>query len=76
MSNKKSKKNSNTKKKNKTRKSKMKTLLIFAIILIVIALGIFLYTNRTEPSLALKEYFSYLSEKNYEAMYDFVETNL
>lgn len=74
---KKTNKNSNTKKINKKeKKGRLKTIIIFAIILIVIVVCIFMYTNRTEPSLALKEYFSYLAEKNYEAMYDLVETSM
>ena len=38
--------------------------------------GIFLYTNRTEPSLALKEYFDLLNNKEYEKMYDLVITDM
>lgn len=72
MSRKKVKNNPNKKEK----KLRLKTIIIFLVITIVIALGVFLYTNRTEPSLALKEYFSYLSDKNYEAMYDLVETDM
>lgn len=72
MSRKKVKNRSNKKEK----KSKLKSILILIVILIIIAVGIFLYTNRTEPSLALKEYFAYLSDKNYDAMYDLVETDM
>ncbi len=82
MSKKKVKRNSNPKRttkkgaEKKQKKSKFKGLMIFIIILLAIAVGVFLYTNKTEPSLALKEYFSYLSEKNYEKMYDLVITDM
>ncbi len=60
----------------KEKKSKLKSILILIAILAIIAIGVFFYTNRTEPSLALKQYFSYLSDKNYDAMYDLVETDM
>ena len=58
------------------KKSKFKAIFILAIVLVIVALGIFFYTNRTEPSLALREYFSKLSNKEYEAMYDLVITDM
>ncbi len=77
MSKKKTNKNSNTKKNSKkAKKGRLRTVIIFAIIVIAIAIGIITYTNRTEPSLALKQYFSYLSNKDYEAMYDLVITDM
>ncbi len=73
-----SKKKVNTSKKNKPQKKKgrLKTILILLFILLIVGIGIFIYTNRTEPSLALKQYFSLLKDKNYEAMYDLVEITL
>ena len=67
----------NVRKEKKQRKKKhFKGIIIFLIILIVIAIGIFIYTNRTEPSLALKDYFSKLENKDYEGMYDLVITDM
>lgn len=52
--------------------------LIIAVIVLILgfAIGAFIYTNMTEPALALKEYFNDLNNKNYEAMYDLVKTDM
>lgn len=72
-----SKKKTNKKKNSKkVKKNRLRTIIIFVIIVIAIAVGVIAYTNRTEPSLALREYFSYLSDKNYDAMYDLVITDM
>lgn len=77
MSSKKSsKKSSNSAKASKKGKKKLRAVILFFIIIIAIAIGIFIYTNRTEPSLALKEYFSKLENKDYEGMYDLVITDM
>ena len=77
MSSKKSsKKSSNSAKASKKGKKKLRAVILFLIIIIAIAIGIFIYTNRTEPSLALKEYFSKLENKDYEGMYDLVITDM
>lgn len=77
MSSKKSsKKSSNSVKASKKGKKKLRAVILFFIIIIAIAIGIFIYTNRTEPSLALKEYFSKLENKDYEGMYDLVITDM
>lgn len=81
MSRKKSSKKSsnsktNMKKESKVEKKRLKPIIIFIMIIAVIAIGIFIYTNRTEPSLALKNYFSKLENKDYEGMYDLVITDM
>lgn len=52
--------------------------LIIAVIVLVIgfAIGAFIYTNMTEPALVLKEYFNDLNNKNYDAMYTLVKTDM
>lgn len=32
--------------------------------------------NRTEPSVCLKEYFDKLNDKDYEGMYEYIETDM
>ena len=63
-------------KKEKKKKISFKAVFIFIAIISVIAVGIFIYTNKTEASLALKEYFSLLNSKDYESMYDLVITEM
>lgn len=56
-----------------------KVLILFLVFFIIAVLAIVIVifnANRTEPSLCLKEYFEKLSNKDYEAMYDYVETDL
>ncbi len=67
-------KNHSKDEKKQKKGSKVKAIIFFIIIIALIIMGIFLYTNRTEPSLALKEYFNLLANKEYEAMYDLVIT--
>lgn len=58
----------------------MKKLLIAIFFILVIAsiiIGIIIYkTNQTEASICLKEYFELLNNKQYDEMYDYVETNM
>ena len=50
-------------------------LVFFVIGILAVAVVIF-NANRTKPSLCLKEYFEKLSNKDYEAMYDYIETDM
>ena len=55
----------------------MKKFIIVLLILFVIgAVAVIIYMNRTEPSVCLKDYFDKLNNKDYEGMYEYVETNL
>lgn len=55
----------------------MKKLIIAILIILVIgAVSVVIYMNRTEPSICLKDYFDKLNTKDYEGMYEFVETSL
>ena len=55
-----------------------KKLIIFPLLLLVASfiLGTYLYSNRTDGAIALKEYFNYLSNREYEKLYDMVDTEL
>ena len=55
----------------------MKKFIIVLLILFVIgAVAVIIYMNRTEPSVCLKDYFDKLNNKDYEGMYEYVETSL
>lgn len=74
MSKKKKYKKVNRKEEPKTSKK----LIIFPLLLLVASfiLGTYLYSNRTDGAIALKEYFNYLSNREYEKLYDMVDTEL
>ncbi len=58
-------------------KTDIKRIIVPLIILFVgFALGVYLYNNRTESAVVLKQYFKCLKNKQYEEMYDLVETDL
>ena len=58
-------------------KTDIKRIIVPLIILFVgFALGVYLYNNRTESAIVLKQYFKCLKNKQYEEMYDLVETDL
>ena len=52
-----------------------KFIIALAIILVVGVVAVVIYMNRTEPSVALKNYFDKLNSKDYEGMYDYVITD-
>lgn len=55
----------------------MKKFIIVILTLVVIGtVAVIIYMNRTEPSVCLKDYFDKLNNKDYEGMYEYVETNL
>ena len=56
---------------NQTKKSIIMHLLF---LIVVSTLGSYFYTNMTNGASLLKKYYSLLNQKNYEAMYDLVET--
>lgn len=70
--------NNKTKSKAKLKEKKKNKKLIFAILILIVgfALGYLIYINSSEPALALKKYFNYLNDKNYEAIYEIIETDL
>ncbi len=71
------KRNGDNKYYRKAKKNHNKKLIIAILILIVgFVIGVFIYSNMTEPALVLKEYFKDLSDKNYDSMYDLVKTDL
>ena len=54
----------------------MKKAIIAILILLVIgAVATIIYMNKTEPSACLKSYFDKLNNKDYEGMYEYIETN-
>lgn len=55
----------------------MKKFIIVILTLVVIGtVAVIIYMNRTEPSVCLKDYFDKLNNKDYEGMYEYVETSL
>ena len=52
-----------------------KFIIALAIILVVGVVAVVIYMNRTEPSVALKNYFDKLNSKDYVGMYDYVITD-
>lgn len=74
MGKKKSRKKANIKEEPK--QSNKRIILPLLIMAVAFVLGVHLYSNRTEPAIALKEYFKCLSDKNYEAMYDYIITDM
>lgn len=46
------------------------------ILLLGFAIGAFLYTNKSDGANIIKKYYSLLDEKNYDQMYELVDTNL
>lgn len=52
-----------------------KFIIALAIILVVGVVAVVIYMNRTDPSVALKNYFDKLNSKDYEGMYDYVITD-
>ena len=63
-------------KKAKTKNEKSKVWGLLLILIIGFLVGAFAYTNFTEPAVVVRKYFKYLNEKNYDAMYDLVDTKL
>ena len=58
-------------------RTNIKSIIIPLIILFLgFGLGVYLYNNRTEAAIVLKDYFKCLKNKQYEEMYDLVETDL
>ncbi len=54
----------------------MKKIFLILIILLVLGGIAFIYmTNKTEPSICLKEYMECLNKKDYEEMYNYVLTD-
>lgn len=65
------------KKNNKKKTNSKKRLVIFFIIAIIIVIAILImYVNKTEASLCLKNYFECLNNKDYEGMYNYINTDL
>lgn len=64
------------KKKKKKSNSKFKVILFFLILIVICGAILIGYTNRTEPSMCLKNYFDCLNNKDYEGMYDYVITDM
>lgn len=62
--------------KEEPKQSKNKVILPLLIMAVAFVLGVYLYSNRTEPAIALKQYFKCLSDKNYEAMYEYIITDM
>ena len=53
-----------------------KVIIAILIILAIGVVSVVIYMNRTEPSVCLKEYFDKLNDKDYEGMYEYVETDM
>lgn len=64
------------KEKKRAKKRKRKVILVLILLCICVSIGAYVYVNRLESSLVLREYFTLLQNKNYEKMYDLVETSL
>lgn len=62
------------KEKKKLKRRKAKLIITLLLISICVVIGLYIYVNRMESSMVLREYFSYLQNKEYEKMYDLVET--
>ena len=63
--------------KNEDNKEKKHSLIFPMIVLIVgFICGAFLYTNKSDGATVIKQYYSLLKEKNYEQMYELVDTDL
>ena len=55
----------------------MKKIIIVVLVLLAIGIvSVIVYMNRTEPSVCLKDYFDKLNNKDYEGMYEYVETDM
>ncbi len=74
MGKKKSKKKNNVKEQEKG--SKIRIIIPLIILAIGFAIGVYFYSNGTDQALTLKEYYRQLVNKEYEAMYDLVETDI
>ncbi len=74
--------NKNNKRKNSKKNIKeektSKLLIIVPLFILIIGfiVGVYFYINRTEPSIALKQYFEYLNNKEYDKMYELVISDL
>ena len=53
-----------------------KVIIAILIILAIGVVSVVIYMNRTEPSVCLKEYFDKLNDKDYEGMYEYIETDM
>ena len=65
------------KKKSKKKQGVSKKLIMITLLVLVVAFAIdfIVYSNKTDEAEVLKKYFSLLSNKEYEQMYDLVETS-
>lgn len=62
--------------KKELKRRKRKVMLVLILLCICVTVGLYIYVNKMESSMVLKEYFSLLQNKDYDKMYDLVETNL
>lgn len=74
MAKKKNKKKNKVKEQEKS--SKLKIIIPLLILAVGFAIGVYFYSNGTDQALTLKEYYRLLANKEYEAMYELVETDI